>query len=79
MYRGRRAMISWTMTTMLTVASALGVVAVSHAILAPAAVSASPATIVAPTTTHKVVYTTYRGDDGSAGSSSGSTANNFNN
>ena len=72
-------MVSWTMTTMLTVGAALGVVAVSHTILAPAAVSASPATTVASTSTHKVVYTTYRGDDGSSGSTSGSTASTFNN
>lgn len=77
MYRGRRAVISWTMTTMLTVASALGVVAVSHAVQTPLT-SASAATTAASTaTTHPVVYTTYRGDDGSSNSSSSSIAAHF--
>ena len=71
-------MVSWTMTTMLTVASALGVVAVSHAILAPASVSASPVVTAtstgAATNTHKVVYTTYRGDDGSSSAARSATS-----
>jgi len=80
MYRGRRAVMSWTMTVMLSVASALGVIGVVHAFQTPhAAAAASVTTPSTATTTHPIVYTTYRGDDGASTASAGTTTTHYDN
>ena len=79
MYRGRRAVMSWTMTVMLSVASALGVIGVVHAFQTPHAAAASVTTPSTATTTHPIVYTTYRGDDGASTASAGTTTTHYDN
>ncbi len=72
MYRGRKAFLSWTMTSCLTIASALGVVIVSHTLQTPQAAiaSAAPTTSTVASTSSTVAPTTYtityHGDDGAA-------------
>ena len=43
MYRGTKAIRSWTMAGLLTVASGVGIVAVSHSLQTPLTVVANPA------------------------------------
>jgi len=71
--------MSWTMTVMLSVAAALGVVGVAHTFQAPQSASAIAPSTATSTTTHPVVYTTYRGDDGSRATTSGATTTHYDN
>ena len=69
MYRGRRAVISWSMTSVLTFAAALGAVAVGHTLQTPpvAAASAAPSSSTvasAPTTGTPTTYTASYSDEG---------------
>lgn len=61
MYRGTKVIRSWTMAGLLTVASGVGIVAVSHSLQTPLAATAAPA--VASTSASLVSYSSPVGGD----------------